>query len=252
MIIRAFKFVVRNGIRVGLFATALVTGGLLANALFSEPVTGSGKRATEERDIGNVTEVVIDRSNNLEIVHGDVPGLSVTADDNILPLLETRNRKGKLTFKTKSDFSLHPVTPISYKLQVPQLEKITITGVGNVQAKDLTGDALTLNLSGAGNAKLSNISCKSLTLVLSGTGNTTLTGKVDKLAIKLTGAGEVDAQELKAVTVDTHISGVGTAKIWAANELKAKISGAGHILYKGNPKIDQTITGAGSVKQIGG
>jgi hypothetical protein len=252
MIGRAIGFVVRRGVKLSLFACALALGGVIAYAVFAETVRGSGKSLTVKREIGNVTEIAINRSDRVEIIQSDVPSLSITADDNILPLLEARNVNGKLSFEVKSGISIHAVTPISYVVKIPRLEKLSISGAGNVETTGLKGDDLTIKLSGAGNAKLKDIDCKTLNLNVSGAGTTTISGRVDKVVVRLSGAGDIDAIGLKSSTAETQISGAGNAKVWATNELKVKISGAGHIQYKGSPKIEQTISGAGSVKQIGG
>src|SRR5580692_9169673 len=114
MIGRAIGFVFRRGFKLSLYAIALSLGGLIAYAVLTESVTGSGNSITEVRQIGNFTEVSISRHDRVEIRQADDPSVTVTADDNILPLLETKNKKGKLTFETKSGISLNPVTPISY------------------------------------------------------------------------------------------------------------------------------------------
>src|SRR5689334_4814607 len=94
MICRVIKF--------GLLASALVGGGLLALATTArETVEGSGTPATEEREIGDVSEVVLSGVGDLTIVPGAVPALSVTADDNVLPALETETVNGKLTLRTR-------------------------------------------------------------------------------------------------------------------------------------------------------
>jgi hypothetical protein len=252
MIRRAFGFIVRRGFRLSLFAAALACGGLLANGVISNPVNGSGKSVTVDRPIGNVTEVVISGGSNVKIVRGDVPSVRVTADDNILPLLETKTSNGKLTFETKSGFSIHPVTPIVYTVTIQRLEKLAVSGAGNVQAVGLAGDSLTIKLSGAGNATLKDIACKTLNLNMSGAGNAMLTGTVEKVEVRLSGAGDIDAVGLKVAAADTRISGAGTAKMWVTDELKVKVSGAGSIQYKGSPRIEQKISGAGSVKPLGG
>ncbi len=252
MIRRAFGFIVRRGFRLSLFAAALACGGLLANGVISNPVNGSGKSVTVDRPIGNVTEVVISGVGNVNLIRGDVPRVRVTADDNILEFLETKISNSKLTIQTKSGFSIHPVTPIVYTVTLPRLEKLTVSGVGNVQAAGLVGDSLTIKLSGAGNANLKDIACKTLNLTMSGAGNATLAGAVEKVEVRLSGAGDIDAVGLKAAVADTRISGAGTAKMWVTDELKVKVSGAGTIQYKGSPRIEQKISGAGSVKPFGG
>jgi hypothetical protein len=250
MIRRAFSFIVRRGFRLCLFALALAFGGMLANGVISEPVKGSGKSVTEDRPIKDVTEMVVSGNSKVELVRGNVPRLRVTADDNILPFLVTNSTNGKLTFQIKPGVSIQSVTPISYTVTLPHLEKLTVSGTGIVQAAELAGDALAVNLTGAGNATLKNIDCKSLTLTLSGAGNSKLTGSVEKAVVRLSGAGEIDALGLKATAVDTNISGAGTAKVWATDSLKVKVSGAGTVEYKGDPRIEQKISGAGSVKSL--
>jgi hypothetical protein len=237
---RAFKFM--------LFASALGIGALIAAAVFHETVVGSGKSATEERAVGLVTEVALAGIGNLTVREGDTAGLSITADDNLLPLIETETSGPKLTIRPKSGISLRPTGPISYTLTVPKLEKLSVSGAGNATAEKLTGDNLTVKLSGAGNAVLHDVTCKTLTVSLSGAGNATLGGNAEKVTAKISGAGDIDASALKSASVDVQVSGAGNASVWATEELKVKVSGAGDVRYKGSPKIDQKVSGAGSVK----
>src|SRR5215472_16206440 len=119
---------IRRACKGLLFASALGIGALLACNAFTETVTGSGNSVTEERAIDSVNEVSLSGVGNLTVVPGDVPSLSVSADDNILPLLETETSGRKLTIRTKSGYSLRPKSPSTYTLTVPGLEKIGISG----------------------------------------------------------------------------------------------------------------------------
>jgi hypothetical protein len=241
---------IRRFIKLVLFASALGGGALLAVAVNRETVDGSGVAATEDRDIGDVTAVVLSGTGDLTIVPGTVAALSVTADDNVLPLIETETDGGKLTLSTKSRANLRPKTRIAYTLTVPRLSSITVSGAGNVKADQLTTGALTVKLSGAGNADLNNLACKSLTLHLSGAGAANLSGTTEKMSVKLSGAGDIDAAGLKANTADVQVSGAGTVKLWAVEELKARVSGAGDVKYKGTPKVEPKVSGAGKVRAL--
>src|SRR5437899_1250632 len=101
MIRRACKFVLLTG--------ALVGGGILA-ATWPETVNGSGVPATQDRAVGAVTEVTRSGTGNLVITPADTPVLLVTADDNILPLIETETNGHTLHIGTKSGYSIHPKT----------------------------------------------------------------------------------------------------------------------------------------------
>jgi hypothetical protein len=241
---------IRRAVKLVLFASALGAGGLLAVAVARDTVTGSGVSVTEERDIGEVTSVVLAGSGELTIVPGSPASLSVTADDNILPVIETETEGGKLTLHTRSRTDVRPKTKIAYTLTVPRLTAITVSGAGHVKADQLTAGALTVKLSGAGTAKLNNVACKSLALHLSGAGTATVTGVAEKLTVKLSGAGDIDAVGLKASSADVQVSGAGDIRVWATDELKARISGAGGVKYKGSPKVEQKVSGAGRIRPI--
>jgi hypothetical protein len=237
---RAFKFL--------LFASALGLGGLLAASIFKETVAGSGKAATEDRQVGPVTDVTLSGIGNLTIRQGDSPSLSVTADDNLLPFIETETSGKKLTIGTKSGFNLKPSKPITITLTVPKLERLSVSGAGNAAADKLSGENLTVKLSGAGNATLREVTCKTLSISLSGAGNAVLTGTAEKATATISGAGEIDASGFKVASAEVKVSGAGNAAVWATEELKAKVSGAGDVTYKGDPKVDKKVSGAGSVK----
>lgn len=239
-------------IRFGMLASALAAGGLLALATtVRERIEGSGVSATEERDVGDVRAVVLSGVGDLTIVPGEVTSLRVTADDNVLPALETESRDGKLTLRTKSRTTVHTKTRIAYTLTVPRLDAITVSGAGNVTARKLESDHLKVKLSGAGKAQLDNVACKSLALELSGAGNASLGGAAEKLTIRLSGAGGVDARNLKAKSVEARVSGAGEATVWAESELKARVSGAGGIKYKGRPAhVEQKTSGAGKIRPL--
>ncbi len=97
---------IRRAFKLFMFASAIGLGGMIAWGTFHETVTGSGVPATEERSVGAVTEVILSGVGNLTVVQGEVPGLSVTADDNVLPLLETETSGRKLTIGTKTGYSI--------------------------------------------------------------------------------------------------------------------------------------------------
>jgi hypothetical protein len=241
---------IRRLFRYGLFASALTVGGLLACNVFPEVVTGSGVPGTEDRAVGAVNEVYLSGVGNLTIEQGDTPALSVTADDNLLPYLETETRGHKLTIRTKSGFEVRSKTPIEYTLAIPNLEKLHLSGAGSAKAEKITGGKLEVHISGAGHATLREVTFQSLSLTLSGAGGATLGGSADKSTLKISGAGDIDASDLKAKAAEVRVSGAGTAKVWALDSLNARVSGAGDIKYRGSPKIEQKVSGAGSVKPI--
>ena len=50
-------------------------------------IVGSGKSVTETRRVGEFSSISVNGSASLFVQQGDSPSLTITADDNILPLL---------------------------------------------------------------------------------------------------------------------------------------------------------------------
>jgi hypothetical protein len=60
--------------------------------------------------------------------------------------------------------------------------------------------------------------------------------------------GNFNAADLKTNTATVELSGMGNATVRVEKELAATITGAGSINYFGNPRVEQNVKGAGSVK----
>jgi hypothetical protein len=213
-------------------------------------VEGSGVSASEELQIGGITEVNLSGTGNLVVVPADTPSLIITADENILDYIEARVSGKTLTLRTKSGYSLRPKTPIKYTLLVKRLDKVAVSGSGDATVDGWSGNTLTANVSGAGSMTIRGVSCNALTVGLSGAGNMTASGTARIFKAKVSGAGDIDASQLEAADADVQISGAGDISLWATDKLKARVSGAGDVKYKGSPSIEKRVSGAGSITSI--
>jgi hypothetical protein len=74
--------------------------------------------------------------------------------------------------------------------------------------------------------------------------------EVDRLRAELSGAGNIDARELKAKEVRVSVSGAASADVYAKEYLDASVSGVGSIDYYGNPaKVKTDVSGVGSISR---
>lgn len=237
---------IRRIVRLSLLASAFAIGGIIGCNLIG--TDGSGTSATEEREVGEIAEVTLAGIGDLVVVPGETTRLVVTADDNILPLLEAKVSDGKLTLGVKSGHSVNPKTPIVFTLFVNNLEKLTVSGSGNVAGEGLSGETLEVRVSGAGDVSMKGLNYREVGATVSGAGDITLGGTAEKFTARISGAGDIKAKELKATSGDVTVSGAGDANVWTIGELKARVSGAGDVRYKGSPKVDQKVSGAGSIR----
>lgn len=72
-------------------------------------------------------------------------------------------------------------------------------------------------------------------------------GVAGTLDVKVSGAGHVDADELKTRDVKFKIEGVGTGSVYATETLYVDIEGVGKVKYRGTPKVSKNIEGIGTV-----
>ncbi len=86
---------------------------------------------------------------------------------------------------------------------------------------------------------------------VSGLGNVELAGEVSQATITISGAGNVDAPDLKIKTANITIPGLGNATVWVTDHLTGSISGGGNIAYYGNPQTSTSTTGLGTYKALG-
>jgi hypothetical protein len=84
----------------------------------------------------------------------------------------------------------------------------------------------------------------------SGASNIQASGETKKLEIDMSGASNINTRELRALSVRVSGSGAGHAKVYASEELNAKLSGVGSITYAGDPKVvTKDVSGLGSISK---
>lgn len=233
-------------------AAALLT--LALTGCLNNVTRGSGKTATETRDVSDFTAVQLSWLGDLAITQGDTEGLRIEAEDNILPLITTRVDGGTLIIELVDDADggmVIPTQSVKYSLQVKDLKSIDLSGAGNISAPALKSEQLRLTLSGAGNVDLQQLTTQELDARSSGAGNLTLAGAAETQSVTLSGLGNYSAGDLQSNDATVDISGAGNATVWAAKTLDVKISGAGSVSYYGSPQVTESISGVGSVKSLG-
>jgi hypothetical protein len=191
-------------------------------------VRGSGVAKTEARDVGAFQTIVLEGAEQLTLTTGPLGQLRITADDNLLPLIETTVKDGKLVVRETK--KVQTTTPITMFITAPSVAEIDSRGAGSVRAMGLGGPSFALKSFGAASADLA--------------------GQVEHLEIEVAGAGKVGATGLVAKDAHVSISGAGSVEVNATDKLKADVSGVGAVRYRGSPTVEKTVTGVGSVSAL--
>ena len=195
----------------------------------AETVRGSGNIVTEEREVSDFTSVTLQGWGQLVIDQTGSESLSITGDDNFLPYIETEVRGRELIIRMQEDTIFTNITDLTYHVTVKTIDNLDLSGAGDVEVLHLDGESWSVNLSGAGNI--------------------TVSGKVDTQTIVISGAGGYNAEALASQQATIEHSGAGMAVVQVSDTLDVNISGLGSVEYIGEPAVNQTITGLGSVHQ---
>lgn len=138
------------------------------------------------------------------------------------------------------------------RVKMKDISEVVVSGTGDLKSEGpINSEHLEVTVSGTGDASL-NVNSKSLKAQISGTGDLKLKGTADYMTARVSGAGDLHAYDLLTKTSTIVSSGAGDARVNVKDSMNAKVSGAGSIVYKGDPsQREVTISGAGSVRQAG-
>jgi hypothetical protein len=196
-------------------------------------VQGSGIAKTETREVHGVSAISFTGVGRVVVEQGTTESLTVTADDNILPLLETQVNDGTLVIGVKSNnifnTGFNPRTPIEFKVVVKELTRIALIGAGDANVRKLKTDKLDVSITGVGNL--------------------TISGSTDHLNVTLSGTGTFQGEDFAAKSANVTCSGTGNAVVKVSEKLDANVSGVGSIEYIGNPQVTEKVSGIGQVKK---
>jgi hypothetical protein len=230
-----------------LVAGLLVLSGCLGGG--TTTVTGSGHVTSEKRTVSSFKQITFSGVGQLTITQGKTDTLTVKADANLLPYLTSSVSGTTLDLGVKSGVSVQSADPIAFHVTVTQLQGVTLSGSGGVQASNLSGPSLTVTLSGSGDVVLNQVRVPSLTATLSGSGSIQATGSAQSQDITISGSGDFNGSGFATKTAKVAISGSGSVTVQVSDALSATVTGSGDVSYIGSPKVTQHVTGSGSVSQ---
>lgn len=210
---------------------------------------------TVKYDLSAFTEVSLKSDAKLILTQDSVQSVTVQAKEETISklIVEVSNRKlvvrypGNVRFNSKW-------TPgeVLITVSMPQIDALSQSGSGSIIAEHLISSRiLDLYVGGTGSIKLLNLKAEKISSTLSGSGNLQLAGErvVSELKMIISGSGEANASWLESKKVNVVISGSGSCFVNAKENLICKIAGSGSVSYIGNPTIESTIVGSGTVKE---
>ena len=188
-------------------------------------VKGSGKVVEEKRTVGAFSQLSVGGAFTVSVTVGKKRSVTLSGDDNLLKLVATEVADQTLKVRTRKN--IRSTSGLTLTVTTPTLTAARFSGAVKGEIEELAGDRFDLTVSGAASVKM--------------------TGAIDALTIKVSGAASLDAEDVVSKDVSVDLSGAGEATVHASTSLDATVSGVGTVRYKGKPKISKQIQGSGSV-----
>ena len=211
--------------KLAIYSTFVLVSLLAQAACMMVGVHGSGVRKTEKRDLAPFTAIETSGAFEVNVTCQQPASFEIEADDNILPLVESEVRGGVLHLRTRKTYFSN--AGIMVRISLPNLEVMRSTGAGKFRITNLKNDHFTIDSTGAA------------TFVAE--------GQSKSVEISSTGAGKIDAHDLEASDASVKVTGAAGVEVYAIDQLDVTVSGAGRVIYSGNPKVSKHISGAGQV-----
>ena len=189
-------------------------------------IAGNGHIVTDTRPVSDFSEIEADGGFQIEWSSGP-PSLSITTDENLLRYIDNQNIDHRLRLHSHGNIWSTHGTKIA--VSSPTRSGAKLTGAARLTAKQLSGKSFAIESTGAAKVFLD--------------------GSVDQLVTDMTGASRLQAESLQTKTAEISSTGASHAEVAVSETLKVSITGAGKVIYSGNPPtIEKHISGAGSIR----
>ena len=171
-------------------------------------IRGHGIIKTKNISVGDFSKIELENVANVYITTDESVSVEITAYENILNYLEAKVTDGELELKTRDHYEVSSDKEIRVDITMPEINKVTLNGVGDFFINGPEQEILNIDLNGVGN---------------------------------------VNAFELPVYQGDVDINGTGNVKMQAKESLNVDINGIGNVHYQGDPELSVNINGFGNV-----
>jgi hypothetical protein len=171
-------------------------------------IKGHGDIVTRDISVDHFSKIKLENAANVYITTGESTSVEFTTYENILEYMDADVIGDELVIKFRHNVDVSTDEEIRIDISMPEIEKITLNGVGNFYIHGPLQEYFDVDLNGVGN---------------------------------------VNAFELPVYQSDIDINGSGNVKIQALEDLNVDINGVGNVYYKGDPEISSDINGLGNV-----
>jgi Putative auto-transporter adhesin, head GIN domain len=225
-----------------------------ALALAGIVFAAAAEAGTETRAVSDFEAIASTGSIDIVVRQGAKEAVTVTADDKLLPLIETVVEPGAagrtLNVRLKPGERSYNLGKVSVVVDVVKLGAVTTSGSGDVVVEGLKTPAFKLTIAGSSDARLKALSTETLEVRISGSGDVLVGGTAKQVKLSIAGSGDANLADLQADDVQVRIAGSGDASVTANKSLDVSVAGSGDVRYSGSATAVKTsMAGSGTLSK---
>ena len=194
--------------------------------------------------LGPFDTVVLNGTATVRLAQGADDSVFIEGDDETQDAVDLDLDGGVLRIRPSGSWKFWRSKQIQIVVTARDLRRVEIKGAADVVASEpLRLKQLVVRISGAGSVRFDKLKADKLEFNVSGSGTGQLAGAVDDLVVRISGRGVYLGENLVSQTANLSVSGAGEVKVWATRELTAHVSGVATIDFWGNAKVTRSNSG---------
>lgn len=211
-------------------------------------ITGSGHAVNEARTVPAFSRVSL-ASGFTGTVDPGMRRVELTADDNLLPWLETVVENGTLYVRVQPGAAIHPLTNLRVAITNDVLEGISLSGGSTFVGAATPIDTFHVTASGGSRAHVTGLMSQELVLDASGASSITVEGSASSVRAVASGGSTVLTRDTSATTASIDGSGASSLTVRATGAVSGQLSGASHLVVFGNGAITVSTSGGSTISR---
>jgi hypothetical protein len=208
-------------------------------------IKGSGILKEEPRQVGEFTGVDIGSALQAKVTVGQKTEVTVSGDDNLVPLIKTEVHDGHLVARVETTTGIHQKLPLTLTITMPRLDFVAAVDASHVDVKAGEAGTFRVKCSDASRVEVSGVAAESIDILASDASRVTIAGTAKKLKVKASDASQVHAAAVPAESAQVVASDASHAEVRTSSTVEGKASDASSIRVLGEPG-SRSVTKSGA------
>jgi hypothetical protein len=193
---------------------------------------------------GSFDTLVLNGTATVRLVQGPEDSVFIEGDDETQGAVDLDLDGGVLRIRPSGSWKFWRSKQAQIVVTARELRRLEIKGAADVVASEpLRLKQLQVRISGAGSVRFDKLKADKLEFNVSGSGTGQLAGAVDELVVRISGRGVYLGENLVSQSATLSVSGAGEVRVWATKELTANVSGVATIDFWGNARVTRSSSG---------